>query len=170
MSALRLLLTTSAWALATCLLLLLASLALPRLVGGGSFTVVTGSMRGSVEVGDQVIVLPRPASEVEVGEIVAFKDPEGTGRLLQHRVQAIKQQGRELEVVTMGDANTGYERWRVAKEGRIDKVMAVLPMVGYLIGPITKPIVRAALAAVSWATLLFIVLFALWRPPKAEVV
>lgn len=162
----RLLMTTVAWAVGSGTLLLVAALLAPRLAGGGSYTVVSGSMRGSVDVGDQVLVVPRPPTDIHAGDIVAFADPEGSGRLFQHRVQRIEGRGGEVEVVTMGDANTGYERWRAPAAGTIDQVVTVLPLAGYLVGPITRPIVRAAIAAISWSTLLVVVLLGLWRRPR----
>lgn len=162
----RLLLAALAWAAGSGVLLLVAALLAPRLAGGGSYTVVSGSMRGTVETGDQVLVLPRPATGIDVGDIVAFADPEGSGRLYQHRVQRIERQGNEVEVVTMGDANTGFEVWRAPAGGTIDRVVTVLPMAGYLVGPITRPIVRAAIAAACWLALLAIVLSTLWRRPR----
>lgn len=160
---------TLGWACATALLTLLVAIAAPRLLGGQSYAVLSGSMAGSVETGDLVIVMPHRASEIEVGEIVAFADPEGSGRTLQHRVQRVSREAGQVEVVTMGDANTAYERWRVSERSSVGRVSLVVSKAGYVFGPIAKPIVRGLLTGTAWLALLGFCLLLIWRHPKRAV-
>lgn len=151
------------WALIAAILTLLLAIAAPRLVGGQSYVVVSNSMADSVETGDLILVLPRRADEIEVGEIVAFTDPEESGRSLQHRVQRVSRVGSQIEVVTMGDANSGYERWRVPADASVGHVATVISRAGYVFGPIGKPIVRGVFNAVGWFCLLGLALGVIWR-------
>lgn len=156
--------TAAAWALVTVAVGLLALSVAPRLVGGKSFAVLSNSMRGSVETGDQVIVMPHRATEIQVGEIVAFSDPEGSGRLFQHRVQRVELRGGRIEVITMGDANSGWERWSLSASESIGRVVAVLPYAGYIFGPVGRPVIRGLLATISWLSILCLILLTIWRP------
>ena len=165
MIALRLFRTASIWAIGSAVGCLLVSLAAPRLLGGHTYSVLTNSMAPAIETGDQVIALPRPATAIGAGQIVVFNDPEGSGRLFQHRVQRIRSSGRQIEVWTMGDANSGHERWRVSKAGTIEVVVARIPRAGYVIGPIGFPPVRAAISGIAWLALLLLLLFTIWRRP-----
>ena len=166
----RALFTALVWAAAAFALGLFALAAAPRLVGGKSYTVLSNSMKGSVEAGDQVIVLPRRAREIAVGEIVAFADPEGSGRLLQHRVQRVDRRGGRVAVITMGDANSGVERWSLPGTASVGRVVAVLPRAGYIFGPIGTPPLRGLLAALAWLAILALILTAIWRRPRGRQV
>lgn len=153
------------WTVVAASLTLSLALAVPRLIGGQSYAVLSNSMAGSIDTGDLVIVLPRRATEIAVGEIVAFKDPEGSGKVLQHRVQRISHKRGRVEVVTMGDANSGYERWHIAERSTVGRVETVIAKAGYLFGPITKPIVRGLIGAAAWIALLGLILLMIWRRP-----
>lgn len=142
------------WAMVAALLACLVVLGGLRLLGGGVWAVVSNSMAGSVETGDLVLALPQRADRIEVGEIVVFADPEGSGRLFQHRVQRVERKGDEIEFLTMGDANSGYERWSVPREGSVGRVASVISGAGYIFGPITDPLTRGLAGAAAWTALL----------------
>ncbi len=165
----RMLATMACWAAIAALVGLVALLALPRCFGGQSFAVLSNSMKGSVNTGDEVIVMPLPASEIEVGEIVAFDDPEGTGKLFQHRVQRVERAQGQVRVITKGDANDVPEHWRVGVDEQVGRVVAVLPKVGYAVGRLSGPSVRAALLVVPSVLLAFFILSSIWRRPGGEV-
>lgn len=156
-------------ATAAALVALVTVVAAPRLVGGQSYSVLSNSMAPTVETGDLVIVTPRRVGEIEVGEIVAFADPDRSGRTLQHRVQRVRRQGSAIEVVTMGDANTGYERWRAPAEATVGRVAVVISKAGYVFGPISRPIIRQLVAATAWLALLGYCLVLIWRRPDVEL-
>lgn len=160
--------TVLAWAGLAALVTLLAVLTAPRLFGGQSYAVITNSMAGSVDAGDLVIVLPHKAEAIEVGEIVAFTDPEGSGRTFQHRVQRVSRKAGQIEVVTMGDANTGYERWRVGAGESVGRVAFVIAKAGYVFGPISNRAVARLLGAAAWLALLGLCLQMVWRRPHAD--
>lgn len=97
---------------ALLLLVVLAAVALaaavavvPALVGGSTFTVLSGSMEPTLGVGSVVVVRPRPAAEIAAGDIITFtaRDPGSAAtRVVTHRVIAVEP-GPVFR--TRGDAN-----------------------------------------------------------------
>ena len=114
----------------------------PKIVGGQSLSVLSGSMAPTVDTGDMVAIVPQKAEDIKIGQIVAFNDPNGSGDLYQHRVQYVGTSGNTIQVVTKGDANTAGERWQTTEGSTVGKVVLVAPKVGFLIGTLTggKPI------------------------------
>jgi len=155
----------SVWAVLAAVVGLLLMMAAPKLVGGQGYAVLSNSMKGAVDTGDQVVVLPQAAREIRVGEIVAFDDPDGSGKLFQHRVQHLERIGSELEVTTKGDANTGDERWRVPVDGEVGRVVAVVPGAGYVLGRLGTPIGRGLLIALAALAALAVALTTIWQRP-----
>lgn len=152
------------WAAASFVLVVLLSAALPLAVGGTSMVVRSGSMTPAIRTGDVVVVRPIAPTEAEVGDIVTFKDPTGSGRLLVHRVRAISQVGSEVEVITKGDANTTQERWKVAADGTIGTVAYRVPVLGFAVGWIGSPAGRIGLVIVPALLLAGMLLMRIWRP------
>jgi signal peptidase len=158
---LRLFLT---WAAASFVLVVLLSAALPMAVGGTSMVVRSGSMTPVIRTGDVVVVRPISPTEAEIGDIVTFKDPAGSGRLLVHRVRAISQVGNEVEVITKGDANTTQERWKVAADGTIGTVAYRVPALGFAVGWIGSPAGKIGLVIIPALLLAAMLLMRIWRP------
>lgn len=129
-------------AIATAVTALAVVLVAPKAVGGQSLSVLSGSMAPNVNTGDMVAIVPIDATDVEVGHIVAFNDPNGSGKLYQHRVQAITEDNGQMIVVTKGDANTSGEEWQTPVDSEVGRVVLVVPVVGKAVGTITggKPV------------------------------
>ena len=68
------------------------------------FVVLTGSMEPSLVPGDIVVTAPVDPSEVRVGDVVAWVDPERRIVVI-HRVVEVREGPRGLVFVTKGDAN-----------------------------------------------------------------
>lgn len=124
-------------AAATMAIALAAVLVAPKIVGGQSLSVLSGSMAPAVNTGDMVVVVPQPATDIHVGQIVAFNDPNGSGRLYQHRVQSVREDNGQMIVVTKGDANNTGEHWQTPTGTDVGRVMLVVPYIGSVIGRIT---------------------------------
>ena len=75
------------------------------ILGYTAFEVVTGSMSGTIEIGDVIIVKLLNQDEIHEGNIVVFKQD---GNLITHRVKRIA----EDKVITKGDANNAEEKGR----------------------------------------------------------
>jgi signal peptidase I len=147
---------------------LLAAVA-PQLAGYRSFTVRSGSMTPAIETGDVVVTKPVSPLAAQVGDVVTFVDPEGTGKLFSHRVQSVRAVGEEVAFVTRGDANTSTEHWRVSADGSIGRVAYRIPKIGYALSWIDSGPARLALVAIPALLLLWAALVRIWRPaPKVR--
>ncbi|MGC1167154.1 MAG: signal peptidase I [Solirubrobacterales bacterium] len=153
-----------AWAVASFVLAVLLAAALPLGLGGTSMVVRSGSMTPAIRTGDVVVVRPMSPTEAAVGDIVTFKDPAGSDRLLVHRVRAISRSGDEIEVITRGDANTTQERWKVAADGTIGAVLYRVPALGFAVSWIGSPAGRVGLVIVPALLLIAMLLMRIWRP------
>jgi signal peptidase len=152
------------WAVGGFVLAVLLAAALPMAVGGTSMVVRSGSMTPTIRTGDVVVVRPIAPTEAEVGDIVTFKDPAGSDRLLVHRVRAISRSGDEVEVITKGDANSTQEHWKVPADGTIGTVAYRVPALGFAVSWIGSPAGRVGLIIVPSLLLAVMLLMRIWRP------
>jgi len=136
----------------------------PQLGGYRSFTVRSGSMTPAIETGDVVVTRSISPLSARVGDVVTFVDPEGTGKLFSHRVQAVRALGDEVAFVTRGDANTSTEHWRVPAGGSIGRVAYRIPKIGYALSWVDSAPARLALIAIPALLLLWAALVRIWRP------
>lgn len=141
----------------------LLAAAAPLAVGDRSFTMRSGSMTPAIETGDVVVTEPISPLAATVGDIVTFRDPEGSGKLFSHRVQSLRAAGDVVEFVTRGDANTATERWTVPSDGSVGKVLYTVPKIGYaLVWTGTVP-ARVALIAIPALLLCATGVTRIWR-------
>jgi signal peptidase len=160
----RLLRLFATWAVSAFVLALLLSAALPLAFGGSSMTVLSGSMTPTIRTGDVVVARAISPAEAEIGDIVTFEDPDGSGRLLVHRVRAISRSGDDVEVTTQGDANDTREHWKVPADGTIGAVAYRIPLLGFAIEWIGSPAGRVGLIIVPAMLLMALLLARIWRP------
>ena len=92
------------------------------ILGYTAFEVVTGSMSGTIEIGDVIIVKLLNQDEIHEGNIVVFKQD---GNLITHRVKRIA----EDKVITKGDANNAEDE-PIKKEDIVGKVIRTMPNAG----------------------------------------
>ena len=104
----------------------------PALLGMHSFTILSGSMTPTIKVGDVVVDQSIAPLSARLGDVVTFKSPDDSSRLITHRVIRMRAIGDTVSFVTRGDANTGVERWSVPEDGRIGRVVYHIPKVGYV--------------------------------------
>lgn len=148
---------------------LLLAAALPLAVGDRSLTVLSGSMAPTIDTGDVVVTEPLTPAAVEIGDIVTFRDPEGTEKLYSHRVQSVDPAGGEVRFVTRGDANTSVERWQVPADGTVGRVVYRVPKLGFAVAWIGTPMARGALMVLPALALCWLLLARIWRrPPQPE--
>jgi len=155
------------WAILLAGVALALAIALPLAFGARPHTVLTGSMEPAIAAGDVVVVEPISPGSAHVGDVVTFRDPEDQSRLITHRVRSVRRQGSHLWFVTQGDANNTTERWRVAADGELGRVVYIVPWVGHV----------AALARTPLGLFLFLLvpllgvaveeLVRIWRPRPA---
>ena len=95
----------------------------PALVG-------SGSMEPKMYAGDVVIIAKVPADNVELGDVIQFRVPEGV--TVMHRVIEIEEteDGGKL-FVTKGDANDEPDLEPVMPENVVGKAILTIPKVGW---------------------------------------
>ena len=168
-AALRFGARTAGWALLGATATLLLAATVPLALGHGSFSVMSGSMAPAVDAGDVVVaerIAPRQAS---VGDVVTFRDPQGTGRLISHRVRSLRVDGNTVHATTKGDANNTAERWSAPAGGEIGRVSYRLPKLGYVMVWTRTPLGRLLLIALPLLGLGAWTLVRIWRPRGEEL-
>lgn len=154
------------WTVGGLVLCLLLAGAAPLALGDHSYVVRSGSMTPTIETGDVVVAEPIAPLSARVGEIVTFKDPDGSGRLLSHRARAVHRNGNQVDFITQGDANTGQERWSVPVDGQIGRVLYRIPKIGYALVWTQVPGGQIGLIAIPALLLIAVALARIWRGPR----
>jgi signal peptidase len=90
--------------------------------------VYTGSMEPAIPVGSIVVIKPANPDTLKIGDIICFKIEAEQPTTVTHRIIGITNEGFK----TKGDANEDPDQWIVKKENVIGKVIAVIPLIGYL--------------------------------------
>jgi signal peptidase len=160
----RLALTALAWAIAGFLATLLAAAVVPVLLGLHTYVVRSGSMSPTIDTGDLVISRSISPSEVSVGEIVVFKDPGESGRLITHRVRSLHRRDGRFYFVTRGDANTGFERWNLPPSATLGTVAYRVPKLGYVVGAASSWPGHLLLVVIPALILCWMGLIHIWFP------
>ena len=162
--AARACLTFALWTALGLAIGLIAIVTLPGLFGYRSLTVVSGSMEPTLGVGSVVIDEVISPLDARPGDIVTFQDPLRP-RELTHRLQKVRVEGDTAYMVTLGDANDAPERWTVQTDGRIGRVVAHLPKLGYARAALGTRYARLGVLGAVLALGAF-VLVDLWRPRR----
>ena len=154
--------TIATWVAWGFLIGLVVAVTLPAAFGLQPMTVLTGSMRPTIQPGDMVVDERVPASQVRVGDIVTFQEPHGT-RTITHRVRKVSISEGQARVTTRGDANDTIEKWQIPVDGEVGRVAYTVPKIGY---PVTWSHTRnGRLALVSIPALLLAIwaMVRIWR-------
>ena len=114
--------------------------------GYSIFNVATGSMSGTIEINDYVIV--KNTQDVETDDIITFTS---NGELITHRL--VIKYGDTY--ITRGDANTSDD-YSISKKDIVGKVVKVLPKAGIWKNVISEPQV---LGTIFVTLLLFTLVF-----------
>jgi signal peptidase I len=138
----------------------------PSLFGGRALTVMSGSMEPALGVGDVVIDSRVSPTSVRVGDIVTFSDPEGTGKLITHRVRRVRIAEGTAHVVTKGDNTNAVERWDVPAGGSIGRAEYRIPLLGFLVFWLHGPLGRIGLIVIPALLLAGYELWRIWRPQR----
>lgn len=116
------------------------------ILGYSIFNVATGSMSGTIEINDYVIV--KNTENVQINDIITFTS---NGELITHRLVQIS--GNNY--ITRGDANTSDD-YSINKKDIVGKVVKVLPKAGIWKNVISEPQV---LGTIFVTLLLFTLVF-----------
>jgi len=96
----------------------------------------SGSMRPAIKTGGIVVV--RPTSNYEVGDVITFSGERG--RPITHRIYDKKTKEGELYYITKGDANENPDQGGITKDKIIGKVLFDLPYLGYAVNFAKQPL------------------------------
>jgi len=92
-------------------------------------TIISGSMRPTLEVGDVVIVAKVSADTVKPGDIIQFREAEGVTTV--HRVVEIQEIEGKKVFITQGDANREPDATPVLPANVVGKAVFSIPKVGW---------------------------------------
>lgn len=148
-------------------IVLAAAVTVPVVAGYRSFPVLSGSMAPTLRVGDLIVESRIRPTDLHVGDIVTFRDPEATSRLLTHRVRTFHVRGGRVDVVTRGDANEDAERWSIPVTGQIGRVEYHIPRLGYVAARASGGYGQLALLVFPALLLAALELRRIWMP-RAE--
>lgn len=133
------------------------------------FVVMSGSMRPVLPVGGVVVSKPQPASTLHVGDIVSFLAPDGSGRVITHRLHAVVHRRGKTGYRTKGDANPSVDPWTVQFPRQVGVEKLAIPGVGYALYALATHGARLALVALIAVVLAFALVGRLWRDELARL-
>ena len=96
----------------------------PSFLGYASLTIQTGSMSGTMEIGDMIII--KDTGDYKIGDIITFL-PDGAVIPTTHRIINYTESG---DFVTKGDANNIKDTDNTTKEQILGEVVMHLPKLG----------------------------------------
>lgn len=112
--------------------MMVLTVVLPRLVGGGALTVLSGSMTPTYPVGSIVVVRPVAAGDVAAGDAITFASADSRS-FTTHRVVAVEQDSEgEPLFTTQGDANPRPDDDQVTAGALRGRVWFHVPYVGHV--------------------------------------
>ena len=144
------------------------ALALPFAFDARPLAVLSGSMEPTLDTGDVTVVKRIAPLAARPGDIVTFRDPHRSGRLVTHRVRAMALRGSQVVFTTRGDANNVSEHWQVSTGDRISRVVYRIPDLGHLLMLFRSSRVPAILFGLALCLLLVLELVGIWRPARGE--
>ena len=92
-------------------------------------TIISGSMRPTLEVGDVVIIAKVSPDVIKPGDIIQFREAEGVTTV--HRVVEIQEIEGERVFVTQGDANSEPDANPVLPGNVVGKAVFDIPKIGW---------------------------------------
>lgn len=121
------------WAMvATVVLGALALIVVPRVNDAKPLTVLSGSMTGTYDIGDVVIVRPVDPETLSAGEVITFQPVSDDPRLTTHRIQSVTYGSDGIQFITKGDANGAADPEPITAEQVQGEVWYSVPKVGYV--------------------------------------
>ncbi len=124
-----------------------------NIFGYTGFEVITGSMSGTIEVGDVIIV--QITKDVEENDIVVYKEENS---FITHRIIKMNEQ----TIITKGDANNSEDK-EISKSQVLGKVVKIIPNVA-----IWKKVLSTPVVSISIITTILLFGFAFSYEDKTE--
>lgn len=127
--------------------LLAAAFLLPSAIGLQRFVITGDSMDGTIDLGSVAFAEVVPVSDLEVGDIITYMPPPGSGvdHLVTHRIVSIH--GRTFR--TKGDAVPQRDPWKFQLNAPVQaRVKFSVPYAGYFFIALTDRTTRMAVIGV----------------------
>lgn len=105
----------------------------PTVAGNKLLVVLSGSMLPVFDAGSIIGVKDVVPENINVGDIVTFKDPEDKNRVITHRVMEINRENGKLSFITKGDANNSQDLSPVPEGNILGRATFWVPYMGYLV-------------------------------------
>ncbi|MCD7722871.1 MAG: signal peptidase I [Clostridiales bacterium] len=102
----------------------------PAVAGYMPMIVLTDSMYPEIESGDLIICHTAEAQDVEVGDIIAFFDPQSSSSIVSHRVIDIVTEDGEIYFETKGDNNNVADSELVPQDNLVGVCISVIAGAG----------------------------------------
>lgn len=107
------------------------------------YVIGSGSMAPTIDVGDVVVIDRRvKASSLEVGDIIAFHEPEPDSRIIVHRVHAIDVVEGERVFETIAEISDQPDDWLIQEADIIGVYRFHVPRLGRFLMFAQSPIGR----------------------------
>jgi signal peptidase len=103
----------------------------PKLGPYALYIVLSGSMNPQFDTGSLIAVENTAPQDIQVGNIITFKNPEDQKMLITHRVLAVNNVNGKLNFLTKGDANNAPDTALVPAENLIGQAVYWVPYAGY---------------------------------------
>jgi signal peptidase I len=123
---------------------------------------MSDSMKPAMAAGDAIVTERILARDAKRGDVITFTDPSREGRTVTHRVVSVRDKGDRLAFHTRGDANGKGERWTIASDGTVGRVLQVVPEAGYVLNWFRQPSVRFACLTLASLLIAALVLARVW--------
>jgi signal peptidase I len=157
------------WTLCGAAATLALAVALLAALGERPLTEMSGSMAPAIQTGDVVISRPITPMDARAGDVITFRDPSDSRRLLTHRLRSIEFREGVVRAVTKGDANNTVEHWKAPPGAQIGRVVLRIPRVGYAVALVAGPLGKVLLIVIPALLLGVLELVRIWRPRRVEV-
>ena len=115
--------------------------------------VKSGSMEPNIRTGSVVVV--KPASDYNIGDIITFGPYSKTKAPTTHRIYEMKVEGGETIYITKGDANNAPDTREIKKADIVGKVLFSVPFLGYAVDFAKKPLGFALIIIVPAALIIY---------------
>jgi len=103
-------------------------------------TVMGDSMSPALPAGSVAVVQPTAASEVKVGDIIAYRSSGERSLMVTHRVAEVLGQEGSLSFQTGGDRNEEPDRYQVSSSSLVGRVWFHVPFVGFVLDFVRHPL------------------------------
>jgi signal peptidase len=133
----------------------LALIVVPKAADAKPLTVLSGSMTGTYDIGDVVVVRPVDTDGLGVGDVITFHPRADDPALTTHRIESISVGSEGRSFVTRGDANNAADLSPVEPGQVVGEVWYSVPLAGYVSVWLAGDWVRLAVDVLAVALLLY---------------